>query len=554
VVIAPASRSKVWAARLNGKIAGGLRARRGSNPFPGAILPVFKQYFLNSHIHFTSFSTLCRRGLCVETFKPKCSTLLKGVCFLPLFGLSQSDVERMFSKNDLEGLTKAVSYKKDVFVRIKAAEALGKIADKSAVDTLVGAAKDMDSRVRYSAILALGNIGGTRAVDALIGTFKDSDYSTREIAAETLAKIGKEPLVDQLIVALKDNNQYIREGVTGALIKIGGEKTIGKLVTALKDQTEFERHNAIIELKLALVDRCDANASRWAAEALVKIRGEKAVQELSSAIIFVQPDVCRRIEDVLVQIGAPYAVDALIAILASSSDDKVVTCALNLLGKIGGEYTVDALILASKDKESVFRHRMITALGCIGNKRAVEVLVAALEDENTRLSAINALGKMTDARAVNGLVSAVTDKDPRGRLSVVSALGNIGDARAVDVLIGALKDEEYEIRKEAIIALGKLGDARALDNLIDTLNDRNLERLRLTAAEALERIGDKRAIDGLIVTLDDPDIKVAAAAVQALNKIWGGRRIDPLELLYRPTIENYAKNARQKRAQEKQGF
>ncbi len=39
MVIAPASRSNKWEARSkSGKIAGGLRARRGSSPFPGANL------------------------------------------------------------------------------------------------------------------------------------------------------------------------------------------------------------------------------------------------------------------------------------------------------------------------------------------------------------------------------------------------------------------------------------------------------------------------------------------------------------------------------------
>ncbi|WP_342685821.1 MULTISPECIES: HEAT repeat domain-containing protein, partial [unclassified Methanoculleus] len=52
------------------------------------------------------------------------------------------------------------------------------------------------------------------------------------------------------------------------------------------------------------------------------------------------------------------------------------------------------------------------------------------------------------------------------RLRAVEALGNCADARAVEPLISALSDSENEVRWVAAQALGKLRDVRAVDPLL----------------------------------------------------------------------------------------
>jgi len=82
-------------------------------------------------------------------------------------------------------------------VRYNAALALGKIG-KPAVEPLIAALKDKDSRVRYSAAWALGKIGDKRAVEPLIAALKDKDSTVRRDAAWALTKItGKDFGEDQ---------------------------------------------------------------------------------------------------------------------------------------------------------------------------------------------------------------------------------------------------------------------------------------------------------------------------------------------------------------------
>ena len=62
-------------------------------------------------------------------------------------------------------------------------------------------------------------------------------------------------------------------------------------------------------------------------------------------------------------------------------DSSVRRHAIEMLGIIGDEKAVDALILVLKDKNRFVRQDAIAALGKIGGARLVEPLTQALEEE-----------------------------------------------------------------------------------------------------------------------------------------------------------------------------
>ena len=105
--------------------------------------------------------------------------------------------------------------------------------------------------------------------------------------------------------------------------------------------------------------------------------------------------------------------------------------------------------------------------------------------------------ELKSKKDVDGLIEALKYKDDHNiRLTAASALGTVGDSRAVDPLIAAL-DDQMEVNEMAALALGEIGDPRAVESLTKTLGDENWE-VRSSAAKALEKIGDDRAIDPLI--------------------------------------------------------
>jgi len=185
--------------------------------------------------------------------------------------------------------------------------------------------------------------------------------------------------------------------------------------------------------------------------------------------------------------------------------------------KFGVGDEVSVLISALKDKNSNVREKAASALGKIGDERAVEPLIQALKDEDSdvRGRAADALGNIGDGRAVEPLIHALKDEHGNVRNNAADALGNIGDKRAVEPLIQALKDD-----KNGIWALGEIGDARAVEPLIQALKDEDWY-VRSTAAKALGKIGDERAVEPLTNALEDEDRCVQKAAREALEKIQG---------------------------------
>ena len=105
-----------------------------------------------------------------------------------------------------------------------------------------------------------------------------------------------------------------------------------------------------------------------------------------------------------------------------------------------------------------------------------EELVEKLTSETasySRRSAISALGRLGDERAVEPLVSALQDEDRYIRREAAKALGELGSPAAIEPLIAALGDPEGYVRRNAITALGVIGDERVIETLKQLLEDKS---------------------------------------------------------------------------------
>jgi len=83
------------------------------------------------------------------------------------------------------------------------------------------------------------------------------------------------------------------------------------------------------------------------------------------------------------------------------------------------------------------------------------------DDDSVRSSAASALGRIGDPRAVPTLIEALKDKDYYARQNAASALDGIGEP-AVPALIETLQDEDYYVRQNAAYVLRRLGTPEAL--------------------------------------------------------------------------------------------
>lgn len=138
--------------------------------------------------------------------------------------------------------------------------------------------------------------------------------------------------------------------------------------------------------------------------------------------------------------------------------------------------------MASDEKENIMTD---------SDPEAIKQILVELRDFNKdkRRTAVMKLGMLGGDEAVTTLMLLVqnTHEDliARGRAALM--LGKLGDPRAVNALIYALEAPGYQTPLYAAQALGKLGDPRAVGPLLgvlrtapnDTLRDAVLQSLRL---------------------------------------------------------------------------
>jgi HEAT repeat protein len=127
--------------------------------------------------------------------------------------------------------------------RQKAAEILGKIADRDSTPALVEALKDPDLLTHLKAVRALGAMG-EGAVPALAGELRYADDEKHRIYAQTavrsLSRIGP-PAVPFLLEALPNSSAGVRCEIVDVLGQIKDRECVPALIDLLKNPDEDGR-------------------------------------------------------------------------------------------------------------------------------------------------------------------------------------------------------------------------------------------------------------------------------------------------------------------------
>ncbi len=295
----------------------------------------------------------------------------------------------------------------------------------------------------------------------------------------------------------------------------------------------------------------DLEARHRAAEALRTLVEERAVGALVTCLKDEWWEVRRAAAVLLGHVGYRRAVDPLVACLKDEDRDVRISAAWAserlgykpateearsafLAAKREREQlarkaaaAVEQLIACLKDEDSDVRYKAMDALGKLGDARAVEPLIACLKEDPYGYRAAHALGVLGDRRAVKPLIACLLE-DVNSEMAA-QALGMLSDARAVEPLIGCLKHKYTGERASAAEALGKLGDARAVEPLIACLLKDEVEGVQVSVAHALAMLGDARAVEPLIACLSkDKHGWVRECAVRALGNLGDARAVEPI--------------------------
>ena len=370
-------------------------------------------------------------------------------------------VEALAKINDARVVKPLIAALKDEDgnVRAKAVEVLSRIGDARAVEPLITALKDRDSRVRASAVEALCKFGDARAIQALTGLLHDGSAEVRSAAAEALAKINDPSAIDSLIKLLSDVDNDIRQMAVKALGKLGDPRAVGPLVTALIDRHETVRQfaeAALVKINpewdkspeafqaVPVLEAAAQDKEYWvrqsATTVLKRIVGDIAPAENSEEQITTVTDrTQQRRRDAA----------HLLANLLSDADRDVRLAAATALQQIGSRNSIPQLVEALADQDNWVRRAVVKTLHVLNwqpedEKQMVLYCVATMNWDK--------LGEM-GITAIAGVEPMLHDSNPEIRKTAVGILGRITDAAAMDLLLTMLHDSEKVVRKAAANAL-----------------------------------------------------------------------------------------------------
>jgi HEAT repeat protein len=209
---------------------------------------------------------------------------------------------------------------------------------------------------------------------------------------------------------------------------------------------------------------------------------------------------------------------------------------------------VEAISASPGDVEGVLLHRLerradlAPALICdlaqiLGRRKsagAVPVLaeLAGHADDNVAIAAIEALGRIGGAAAVEPLLAALSSGNFFRVFPAIDVLGRSGDPRAVQALRALLEDPLYA--SNAAEALEGAHEAKAPAPAPAPLEPRRAlsdpdPAVRALAASSLGAAGDPGVVPALFELLGDPDPGVTQAASGAIQSL-GSARTEALAL------------------------
>ncbi|MBI3819248.1 MAG: HEAT repeat domain-containing protein [Planctomycetes bacterium] len=132
-----------------------------------------------------------------------------------------------------------------------------------------------------------------------------------------------------------------------------------------------------------------------------------------------------------------------------------------------------------------------TAPMLIGRYRALREVRTA-RAKPAEVAILQALGRIGDPSALVLLVDSMLDKDEQIRRACAQALGDLGDRAVVKMLINALEnDSDEQTRGFAAISLGRIGGEAARDALRAAFANRGSRTVKSFAALGLGLLGDK---------------------------------------------------------------
>jgi hypothetical protein len=290
----------------------------------------------------------------------------------------------------------------------------------------------------------------------------------------TIVGCGKDARITQLesakdtkgLIALLQQQDKVSAQAAEALGTIGDKQAVESLITALKSAPERETR-------------------RSAAEALGKIKDARAAKPLMEAMAESDQILKRKAKDALKEIATkePKVIKMLVATLKQdNAEAKAVLVSV-------GQPAVDPLIAALKDVNGSTRLNAASALGDIGDRKAIQPLVANLTDWGISPIVGSSLERMQ-----------WQPTNDREKIHYLIALGDADELRknwqtTKSVLLKDVESEDYKSIQFGLYSFISLGNQEIIPTLVNSLNNNGNKKMALAYLNSNQPALEKAAQD-----------------------------------------------------------
>jgi putative membrane-bound dehydrogenase-like protein len=415
-------------------------------------------------------------------------------------------------------------------VRAQAIRAIGQGRHQLLATHVTTFLKDPSPAVRLQAVIALGRIGDPNQVTSLLPLLTDPDryiaFSTRQ--AIRRCRAGH---FSNLASHLRDGDEKLRAAILATLELVYDKEAVDLLrqVLGTSAAPEAERAKALTELALVARKAPEWDGKWWGTRPTQGKPPAKTIAWEST------PDILKTIESSLADPSVAVRIAAVSAV--RTTDDRAALPAVRerfkvekepkvrqevalALGQMGDKEALPLLIAALRDPSNPegVRSAALSGLETIGGKPAVEALIEALTNkegslkEEVQARMVAALGRFKAKEAIPAIADRLSHASAEVRVAAADALGKIGDAKlGAPKVRPALNDKAPEVRKAALNALAALKDVESIPAMIELAND---EPTRYEGTLALAKLPDVRALQVYLRGLADrsPDLRKASAS------------------------------------------
>lgn len=417
---------------------------------------------------------------------------------------------------------------------------------------------DVAPRVRLRAAQAIGRVGHAAGVAPLLAALDDPEPVVRQMAAFSLGLLADDAASARLLRALRDPSPLVQGRAAEALGRIGAERArepIGALVSRYivgtygidPEDLAYPQTPEVEAFRLALYALVDLQAFEQLAEALLQPDGQPVIWWWPVA------DVLSRIDDprasaalttlVGVQgsvgvaiaarglgaLGDPAAAGPLVALLdPERRDRRVLLAALRALRQLRVPEATEALreFVVRRDIDPLLRYETVLALSGRSDPVAVQVFIELLSDDwpLMRAAALRGLAEADPEMLMRVLSGLDPDPDWRVRSALAESLAFADTDVAAPLLTDMLGDADRRVVPAALATLVEVAAPDVGSVLIEHLADDDIV-IRKTAARLLGAVKPQEAAGALAAAYaafaDEPAYLARAAIVDAAAAIGG---------------------------------